>query len=338
MGLETGPDGKLLFSMTSPVVSQDAQSKSEFLYTSSENLIRSSREKIRNTQGKLLQGGKIQLVYFSKELAQKGINEFLEIFIRDPENPLLANVVIVDGSPKEMMESSLEFKDKPRPAFYVNNLLLDARRRSAAPEMRIYNFSILSYSKTIDPVAPLIRYDKKKIEVIGSALFSGDKMVGDINTDQTILLNLLMGKSRDGGYTYREEDPNGEGESLKKGTVILMKKPKCKIKIETSGSSPVINIKLSINAFLNEDSGPRNLDDSEKKAKLEEAIADSVKTDVLTLLKQLQTIGSDPIGFGEILRSKQNEYWKSVDWKEKYKSAAYDLDVKLNIKSYGTMR
>ncbi|HEX9062898.1 MAG TPA: Ger(x)C family spore germination protein [Clostridia bacterium] len=338
MGLETGKHGKMLLSLTTPVVSPEAEKKAELLCTSSEKLIRSSRDMIRNSSGKLLQGGKIQIIYFSKELAEKGeLEEFFDVYFRDPENPLLANVVIVDGSPKEMMELSLDFKSKPRPAMYVNQLLMDARRRASAPEMRVYNFSILKWSKTIDPVTPLVGYNKEAVNVEGSALFSGDKMVGVIDTDQTMLLNALMGKSG-GEYTYRDSELDKSDQKIKKGAVISFKNTKPKIKIDTNDSSPVINIRLDINALLDEYSGIQNLDIEENKEKLEEIFSESIRTDILKLLKQLQSVDSDPIGFGEILRSTQNKYWKLIDWKKVYGEAVLNVDVKLNIESYGTLK
>lgn len=337
MGLETGHGGELIYSVTSPVVAPEVKEKVEFIHTSKERLIRASRERVRDVSGKLMEGGKLQHVYFSKALAETGINEFFEIFFRNPENPLLANVIVVDGSPKEMMELSLEFEDKPRSALYVSELLADAHRSYHAPETRIYDFSILNYSETIDPVAPLFRYSKENIRVSGSALFSGDKMVGEIDTDQTMLLTALMGKKDWGEYIYEEQDSHETGKKIKRGAAMLITGSKRKVKIYTSGKVPVIDINLELKAFLHEYAGNHNLDESENKKRLEEAVARSIKADSLKLLNHLQNLGTDPIGFGEILRAKQNKYWKSVKWKEVYKDASFKMDVKMNIESYGAI-
>lgn len=338
MGLELDQEGELLFSMTSPVVAPDVEAKTEFLYTSSGNLIRASRERLRNAAGKMLQGGKVQQVYFSKELAGTGINEFFEIYLRHPENPLLANIVVVDGSPKEMMELSIGFKDKPRPAYYVNELLQDARRRSNVPETRVYNFSTLYYSRTIDPVTPMLRYDKECIEVAGSAVFSTDRMVGQLDTDQTLLLLTLMGKKKIGEYVYHGQATDRSNARIKRGAAMLIKSSKRKVKINTSGSVPVIDIKLDLRAVLHEYTGAHNLDETEYKKVLEEKVAETIKAESLELIKYLQTVGSDPVGFGEMVRSKQNRYWKSVNWKQVYKTAAFNVAVKLRLESYGTIR
>lgn len=338
VGIEESSDHNILYSITYPIVEHDTEKKVEFMAASSERLLRSSREKISNISGKLLQGGKIQQIYFSKEISTKGINEFLELFLRDPENPLLANVVVVDGSPKEMLEWGLEFKDKPRPAFYVNNLLMDARRRGVVPETRIYHFSIMYHSKTIDPVTPLLRYTKKDIVVGGCALFSGDKMVGQLDVDQTIILNALLGEEKGFNYTYYGQPPNKSEEKIKMGSVMTVRHIERKLKTSIENDVPLININLNLTALIDEYTEEDNLDKQEIKKMMEDNIANSIKAEVQKLIKYMQNIGSDPIGIGELIRSKYNKYWKSIKWKEVYKDTVFNVDVKVNIESYGTLK
>jgi spore germination protein len=337
MGLESAPDNKIQLSVTSPVVETGVKEKVDFEYTTVETLIRSSRQKIRNVSGKMLQGGKIQHLYFSRELAEKGIHEYMEIFLRDPENPLLANIMVVDGSPREMMETSLQFKDKARPGVYVAKLIEDAHNRFAAPEARIFNYTIWYYSGTIDPITTFIQYDGRNIRMAGTALFSGDKMVGTINVDQTMLLNALRGKCRQFEYVYRGMVPGEDQEDLKKGAVLNIIHPKCRFEIDTGGNKPAIKVNFKGEAALDEDAGPHGIEKEEVQKDLEKILEESMEKDILALLKHLQEVGSDPIGFGEILRAKQNAYWKSANWKEKYKTAEFTVEVKVNLNTYGTI-
>jgi len=62
-----------------------------------------------------------------------------------------------------------------------------------------------------------------------------------------------------------------------------------------------------------------------------------LRRDFMNLLKYLQEIGSDPVGFGEIIRAKHNEYFKSVSWKTVYPKVKFDIDVKINIEFYGAL-
>jgi spore germination protein len=336
MGLELDKDGKLVYTVSVPVVGPDIQGKVE-VFTTSRNLLRESREKVRHVSGKAVEGGKTQHIYFSEQLAQKGIDQYLEIFFRQTENPLLANIVVVDGSPKEMMELSAKYEDKPRPAFYFNDLLVNARQNSYIPETRIYDFTIMEYSKTIDPITPIVRYNEKEIEIAGTALFSGDRMVGKISTDKTGMLLAMMDVNRKIQYTYHKQVEQMDTEEIKSGAALLVKGIKRKLKINTGGEALQIDIRLDFKASLDEYAEAHNLDDPEAKRKLEEAVALSMRDNCLELLKYLQEIGSDPIGIGEEVRTKHNTYWKSVQWKEVYKKASFNVGVSLIFELHGAI-
>ena len=67
-------------------------------------------------------------------------------------------------------------------------------------------------------------------------------------------------------------------------------------------------------------------------------MAQSLYTDIIELIKQLQEAGTDPIGFGEWVRARQSDYWKAAEWREVYKKAQVKLNVGVNMDSYGTIR
>lgn len=341
LGLELDERGEVRYTTTVPLISPSVKQKdmkeiTEILSTKI-NVMREGRDKVRLVSGKTVEGGKIQQVFFSEALAKKGINPFLEVFLRSPENPLLANVVVVEGSPNEMMKFSEEFTDKPRPTFYVNGLLQSARRNSYAPEARISNFTILTHSKTIDPTTPLLRYTRKEIKVAGSALFSSDKIVGKINTKDTGLLTGLIKKNSDINYIYQGKYSYIKQEDTKKGVAVLMTIKSKKIKVDVSGYKPLIDIKLNFKGNLNEYSGELDLSNPKDKKKLEEAIAESIQKDYIKLLQHLAEAGSDPVGFGEIVRTKHNQHWKSVNWKDEYKYASFKVQAEINFDFYGAV-
>lgn len=336
MGLEVDREGELIYTVSVPIVGPDVKGKVEILSTA-KNLLREAREEVRHVSGKAVEGGKTQHVYFSKALAQKGVGRFLELFIRHTENPLLANVIIIDGSPKEMMELSAKFENKARPAFYVNDLLVNARQNSYIPETRIYDFSVMQYSETIDPITPILRYSNEHIEIAGTALFKEDKMVGQIDADSTGMLQAMMGVNRRIQYMFHRQE-NKEGKTkIKEGAAILIKGIKRRLKVNTDGEVPRVDIKLDFTASLEEYSEEHNMNDPEAKKKLEETVALSMEKDCLKLVEYLKEVGSDPLGIGELVRARNNAYWKSVKWEDVYKDVPFEVDVKLNIEFYGAI-
>lgn len=336
LGLELDSDGNMIYTISVPLVEPEVDQKTEILSTSI-NLLREGREQTRLVSGKNVEAGKTQHLYFSKELAQHGINQYLDIFFRSTENPLLSNIVVVDGSPKEMMEWGKDYKARPRQTFYINDLLEDARRNSYAPETRTYDFSISAYSTTIDPIAALLRYNKEQAEISGSALFSKDKMVGEINAMDTSLLLALMNKKRSSTYFYQEKNTQEAHNKTKSRTAISFRGLKRTVSIDTDRNTPEIHIRLRYIGIISEYHEAHNLDDSKAKKELEEKIAESMRKDLLRLLHYLQTVGADPIGFGEMIRTKHNTYWKSVEWRKIYEDVKFSVEVDLLLEFYGAM-
>lgn len=341
LGLELDENGEIRYTTNVPLISPNFKEKtnkdSAEILSTKINLVREGRDKVRLVSGKSVEGGKIQQVFFSESMAKKGINPFLEIFLRSAENPLVSNVVVVEGSPYEMMKFSQDFSEKPRPTFYVNALLQSARKNSYVPEARISHFTILSHSKTIDPTTPLIRYNKNEIQIAGSALFNGDKLVGKINIKDTGLLTGLLKNKSVINYIYQGKYAHKNQDNIKNGIAIYMKTKNPKIKVNVTKNRPVIDIDLDFKGSLSEYSGELDLSNPEDKKKLEDAVAESIQKDYIKLLHYLSEIESDPVGFGEIVRSKYNSYWKSVKWKNEYKYASFNVNTKINFEIYGAV-
>jgi spore germination protein len=336
LGLEYTDNGELLYSMTLPVFSEDLEETIEILSTTSD-LLRLSRDQIRNTSGRKVKGGKIQHIIFSKELAEKNTAELLDVFMRSSENPLLANIVVVDGSPIEMLNMSRGYKDKPRLGLYLANNIQDAHVHAATPESTIYEFTVLRYSGTIDPIASYISYDEKGVKIEGSALFNGSRMVGNIGFEETGLLHALMGEKKQIGYYVRAQNIQGEANSDKRGISILLHRVKRKIKADVTGTIPKINIHFDMTGIIDETDLNYRLDETQEKKELEDKISILIEKDCMKLIKYLQEIRSDPIGFGEMIRATHNEYFKSVVWKNIYPEVQFNVDVKVNFEYYGAL-
>jgi spore germination protein len=335
MGVETGKDGRILFTRTLPVLSDIAHNEIEII-VSEADLVREGREMAKRVSSKSIEGGKMQQIYFSTEFARKGIHELLEIFERNPINPLLANVVVVDGSPRELIETAHEFKDKPRLAFYVNYLLENNRRDAYIPETRIYNFDIDYFAEGIDPLTPRIRLTKDAIEVTGSALFDGDKMVGEIDPAWTGLIMAMKNKKKGTEYIFQDKSLETDPGINKKGIAVMLREADCKISVMIKNGLPQIQVALKYDTSLTEYKWD-DMNDDKLQEQLEERISKSVTEECNKLIRYMQEVGSDPVGFGELVRTKQNSYWKSIDWKKVYGEADITATARIEILQYGAI-
>jgi len=343
LGIESSKNGELNLTYGMPVTVTvtvtDPTTKfySEILDTTS-SLLRIGRDKLRLQSSKTLEAGKIQYMVFSKEIAEKvPIGSINEVFERDPSNPVLAWVAVVDCSPRELIHTSVKYIDKPRPSIYITHLMERAAECGYTPETRVYNFNIINFAPGIDNITPLIAFDSKAVEVKGSALFSSGKMVGTINPRQTGLLISMMKTLKNKRYTYIASDLTEDTTTPKKGLAILLRQNSKKIYISIQDNNPKVDIYLNLYGYIDEYKWD-NLRDKNRVKQLSSLVQQQIQEDCQKLIEYMQSIESDPIGIGDMVRAKYNSYFKGVVWHNEYKKAIITTHVKFNIIQYGDIQ
>lgn len=334
IGIEKADNDKMLVTLTNPVVGIETQGEVEMITTSA-NSLREARENSKLISPKNLESGKIQHILVSCDIAEGGIHNLLELFQRDPINPALAIIVVVDGSPSELIEKSLTFGDKPRSAYYISQLLENNIINGYIPETRIYNFDIAHFAPGLDPITPMIKLEPNGIKIIGAALFSGDKMVGRIDTKMTPL--LLAAMDRLGRSIYFISNYFDKDLDIEFNAAVSLRSVKRKLETEVREDNLLVNMKLSFDLTLDEYRW-NGIDEEVNQKALEEAIARSIESDYVQLFNYMQEIGSDPVGIGDMMRAKHNDTWRSIEWQDAYKNAEINIDVKVDIKQLGAIR
>ena len=341
VGVETAPQGNLSLTYALPIIDSDITKAKGEIFDIEANLTRIARDNINRRSGKNMLAGKIQLVLFSKEIAVQGrIADINTIFERDPSDAILAWIVVVDGSPRSLMHQAQDnFIDKPRPTIYMNELLERAVGTASTNETRIFSYDLISMAPGIDNIAPLISVTEKSIEVNGSALFSSNKMVGTINTQDNGLLMAMMKTLKHKKYTYNANTPPEPGDiySEKQGSAIQLIQNSKKIKTSINNNKPVVDIFLDFSGYVDEYKWDNLIDEKHHK-KLNDYIEQQIQEDCQKLIDYMQDIESDPIGIGDIIRGRDNNYFKSVDWHKSYKEATITAHVKFDLIEYGDIK
>jgi spore germination protein len=248
----------------------------------------------------------------------------------------------VNGSPKELLKVGEALRDKPSPGYYMNRLLENNIRSSHIPATAVYRFNIDNFSPGMDPIAPMVELaggDNHAIKVMGCALFSGDKMVGELDAERTFLLLAMKKAMGQGLHGFSVTNPEDDDDDKDIVMSVMLKQPKVKINVnvEDNNSSPKVEISLNFTGGIDEYKWD-HLAESEIQEKIEKRIAEDLKSECERVLKYTQKVGCDPIGIGNLVRAKHNSYWKSVDWSEVYKYIPFKVNVKVDIDHYGITR
>ncbi|NLC52762.1 MAG: Ger(x)C family spore germination protein [Firmicutes bacterium] len=334
MGFELSPEHKLLITSSYPAIGAKERDQDEIV-SAEGHLLLEVGNKQKTTSAKVISYGKVQQILFSKDLAALGIQQIMEILERAPLNPPVSYVVIVDGSPKELLEKAETFTTKPRSTLYINQLLLNNINSATTPDTCTYDFIIRYFAPGLDPITPLVKLETDGIRVLGSALFAGDKLVGTIDPQQTAFLLAMMGQFKNADLVFDPLAPE-KNPSLKKGLALTNVKSRRKIQVSVENERPVADIALAFTASLIEYHRDA-LDQPSVQKKIEEQLAEQIKQACLEIIRYTQEIGSDPMGIGDRIRAKYPAYWQQVDWSAAYRETIFRISVKLDLLQYGAI-
>jgi spore germination protein len=335
LGIERSKNGRILLTAAHPVFGMANKNLDE-VDSMECDILREAREIKHRLSTQIPQAGRLQQCLFSAELAREGLNPWLEIFERDPLDPPHATVVVVDGSPQELMEKAELFKDKPRPALYLQDLLANNHGRYAIINSMI-SFNIAYFAPGLDPVAPIIKLEPKGIRLTGTAVFAGDRMVGTIDSDETILLLAMMGQLRGAEYIFRHPASVPEGGRSKLAAAANIAKVKRKIQIRIHNGLPKVTIGLNFVGNLDEYRWDR-MDRPQSQQKLEQSFGTELDQRCNQLMQYLQHVGSDPIGIGDLIRADHYQYWRGTNPESVYRTVRIVVKTKFKISQYGAIK
>jgi len=177
------------------------------------------------------------------------------------------------------------------------------------------------------------RESKLKAEIMGLAVFNGSRMVGELDGHETTMHLMVTGEYGHGFITI--PDP-----IRKDYTVVLEVKrsrnPVCSVDI--SGERPRISVKVILEADIQTIQSGIEYEKPENMKILEKAYEDFLRESIIKYLKRTtEEFKSDICGFGKIAKAKFLTWdeWERYDWLNRYKDAEFNVEVDFKIRRTG---
>lgn len=182
-----------------------------------------------------------------------------------------------------------------------------------------------------DLYLPIIERSQDNYKIAGTALFSGSRMVGELDMDEAQTLALIRGA--DVGYLAV---PLSDGKMV----AFQFQKIKSQTKIGPAVSNTgtiTFDVKIKIAGGVVESQPHREISMDEKQ-RIEKEAEMLTKKKIEDLLAKLQILNSDPVGFGGKYRIKYPRQWENIDWHQVYPAAKFNVETKFSVKSTGLFR
>ncbi|HHY63828.1 MAG TPA: Ger(x)C family spore germination protein [Clostridiaceae bacterium] len=161
------------------------------------------------------------------------------------------------------------------------------------------------------------------IELFGSAVFDGDKMVGTLTGFETQMVRIAIGRLNRAAFTI--QDPLSPDLYI---PIEVKEFGTPKVSIDLSGQRPMINMELKLEGDITSIPSRIEYEDEEKNRIFEQAFEEFIKTGLERTFKKGQELKTDVFDLGQVAIKQflTIPEWEKYKWKEKV------LDAELNVK------
>ncbi len=174
-----------------------------------------------------------------------------------------------------------------------------------------------------------------KREFVGTAVFSADRMVGYLNSEETRYFLMILGKFKKGIISIPDEKLPDKVIPL---DLRLSRKPV--IKGHFKKGKPVIDLKLELEADIGSIQSRINYEDKNNIEKLNKDVELFIRERLINVVTKVKNeYKSDVFGFGEKVAGyfPTIQEWERYDWLKHFPEARVNIEVNVNIRRTGTM-
>ncbi|MFE8694875.1 Ger(x)C family spore germination protein [Cytobacillus sp. FJAT-53684] len=262
---------------------------------------------------------KIRVLLFGNGYAESGVQDMVERFIITPQLGTNIQIAVSTNSANETLETFKKGKTLTLMDQIQHNML-----SGSLPEINLHVFLNHFYGEGMDAYVPMITIDEKKmIKVDGIGVFKGDQFKLHLNREQTVLFSYIKDRKTEAIFkiVLDAKDP---------GELITVKGFRSKSKWDWDKNKGELNLQLKLDMTLTQYPNRYQLEKDKDVLKIKQLIEEKLVKDINDLVATLKENEVDPIGIGNIVRSKDDS-WEEKSFYEQYPTLPINVNVKLQI-------
>lgn len=273
-----------------------------------------------------------KILIIGREIAEKGVSGYLDIFFRDPEPRLTAWLLVAEGKGAEALEVQAQIEQIP--ALNIEQII-DVR--AATSEIVAANaFDFMSRLLCVHraPVAPLLSVETvdgvKVAKLVETVVFKNDKMVGTLNKVEGRGLLWVLGE-------------------VKKGIIIVpclscqqkisleIMQARGKIIPEIKEGNLEITVKIKEEGNLGSQMCACDLTELATWQTLEDLQAKAIEKEIRAALQKARELNVDIFGFGRMVHKKLPHLWAELadHWEEIFPELKVNIIIETKLRKTG---
>ncbi|MGD6794420.1 Ger(x)C family spore germination protein [Metabacillus indicus] len=296
------------------------------------NTVRETRMHMDNKVSGVFEPSKNRVFLLGKELAEKDIYQFLDIFYRDPNSSISAHVAVVDGEGAEILEKVKE-KNVLISEFIIE-LITNAESSTIVPKQNLQTICTVMFDEGKDFAIPLIKMQENEVVLNGTGIFHKKSLVGSLSVEESTIFLLLDNQI---GKVARFVTQVKENQKYNILNFVTYNISKSKSKIKFKSASPAnIEVEISMKADVSIVEYPSDKLADEKVVKeLNKKISKELTKKANAVIKKIQAANSDLFGIGRQLIAFHPNTWKEINWDEEYPSITITPKIEVEIVGHG---
>ncbi|SDX70623.1 Ger(x)C family spore germination protein [Paenibacillus sp. CF384] len=270
---------------------------------------------------------KLKMLAFSKEVAAEGVKTFIKTFCRDPIISFYAILAVVDDSVASLSESLLG-KDSQE---FPYHLLEQNMKQEMIPHSTVATVLFDYYGLGRDISVPYLKLNaNKEIEIAGYGIFKDDRLKLVLNHEEMVHYKLLQGRALRGEIPFVIRKDSKQSPAVFNTTSGKMKR-----KISTSDNKTTFTYSFVLEGMVTEYPDWFSLGEEDNTKSLADQLEKQLQTHLLDLLHKFVKEGVDPLGIGDLTRSRQRGWTEAKFYAAEYDHIQFDVHIHIRLTKAG---
>ncbi|WP_428912430.1 Ger(x)C family spore germination protein [Niallia sp. Krafla_26] len=266
-----------------------------------------------------LEIAKMRVILFGKDFAKAGIGDTVERLIMTPQIGTNTHIVVTTQSARETLKTFEKEK-----TFTLAERIQQNMQGQMLPKMNLHIFLNHFYGEGMDAYVPILGIEKDKIKVEGLGVFKDDQLKLQLNPEQSVLFKFL--KDRETEATYKVNFDEQEN----KRDVMVFRSFRSNKKWGWDQKNQELHCDLKLEVALFQYPNQFDVENPKDLEEMRKIVTQKIKTGLEDLITNFQENGVDPIGIGNIVRSKDKSF-EAESFYKKYPDLPIHINVNLEI-------
>ncbi len=263
---------------------------------------------------------KIRGLLFGRNIAEAGIRDIVDRLLLTPQIGTSIQIIASTHSAQETL--NIFKKEK---SFTLTEQIQHNMEEQGLPKINLHIFLNHFYGEGMDAFVPMLTIDKnEKIKIEGIGVFKDDKLKLHLNLEETLLFSLIKDYRTQSSYQIELDEQTNRKEMLTVRTY------QSKQEWDWDQKKEQLHLQLRVQLSLTQVPNRYNVENRKDMQELEELVVEKLETGMKDLLSTLKENEVDPIGIGNIVRSK-DKTWEKESFYQKYPNLPIDVNVSVEI-------